>query len=380
MNDKIKENAIRRKDEIINVYNELHKIPELSTQEYKTSKFIKKYLEEYGFEVISGIANTGLVTYIKSNEPGPTLAIRVDIDALEHLIDGKIKMIHSCGHDAHATMGIFSGIVVKELELVKRGTLKLIFQPSEEREETSGARDMVSAGVVDDVDMLIGIHLRPGNEVKLGQAISGLRHSALNTILVKVIGEKTHAGRPHLGKNPIDAIAAIINAVNAIWIDPSIPSSIKLTSVHADGANNSSIPGKGEIGMDLRANTNEAMNDLINKARNAIKYGAATIGCDTDIEIIPGLPAGEIDDYMIRVADESIVEVLGNEGSLGIKNTTGGDDFTIYTNLKPELKNTFIGLGCNLYPGLHDPDMAFAKEALVDGVSILAHMVDKILC
>lgn len=380
MTNIIKESVFNRKNEIITVYNELHKIPELSTQEYKTSRFIKDYLEKYGFDVISGIANTGVVAYIKGDEAGPTLAIRVDIDALEHLMDGEIKMIHSCGHDAHATMGIFSGIVAKELGLVKRGALKLIFQPSEEREETSGARDMINEGVIDDVDMLIGIHLRPENELKLGQAISGLRHSALNTILAEIIGQGTHAGRPHLGKNPIDAIAAIINAVNAIWIDPSIPSSIKFTSVHSDGANNSSIPDKGKIGMDLRANTNETMKELIAKAENAIKYGAATIDCEANIEIIPGLPAGVIDNYMAGIASQSICEVLGNEGLLGVKNTTGGDDFNLYAFLKPELKTTFIGLGCNLKPGLHDPNMHFDKDALLDGVSILANIVSKILC
>lgn len=380
MINSIKDIVINKKYEIVHVYDELHKIPELSTQEYKTSSFIKQYLEKYGFAITSGIANTGLVTYIKSNIEGPTLAIRVDIDALEHLIDGEIKMIHSCGHDAHTTMGIFSGIVAKELGLVKKGALKLIFQPSEEREETSGAREMVKSGIIDDVDMLIGIHLRPGNELKLGQAIPGLRHSALNTILADIIGKGTHAGRPHLGKNPIDAIAAIINAVNAIWVDPSISSSIKFTSIHSDGANNSSVPANGKISMDLRANTNETMNELIDKAKNAIKYGSSTIGCKADIEIIPGLPAGVIDDYMAKIANESIIDVLGNEGSLGVKDTTGGDDFTIYAYSKPELKATFLGLGCNLYPGLHDPNMNFDKAALVDGISILASMVQKILC
>ena len=368
-----------RNEEIIDVYNHLHSIPELSTQEYKTSAFIKECLEKYGFEVTSGIANTGVVTYIDSGVEGPVLGVRVDIDALEHLIDGQIQMIHSCGHDAHTTMGLFTGIVAKEAGLVKKGKLKLIFQPSEEREETSGARDMVKAGVIDDVDMLIGIHLRPENELRLGQAICGMRHSALNTILAEIKGVGTHAGRPHQGKNPIDAIAAVINAINAIWVDPSIPWSIKLTSVHADGANNSSVPATGRVGMDLRANSNEVMDELIEKAKAAIIAGAATIGCEADIEVIPGLPAGIIDEDMARIAADAITEVLGAEGTMNVRNTPGGDDFTIYPFSKREMKATFLGLGCDLTPGLHNPEMNFDKRALVNGISIISTIIKKIL-
>lgn len=375
----LKELVQGRNDEILGVFNELHAIPELSTKEYKTSRFIKEYLEKYGFEVTSGIADTGLVTYINSGVPGPVLGVRVDIDAVEHLIDGEIRMVHSCGHDAHTTMGLFAGIMAKEAGLVKKGSLKLIFQPSEEHEETSGARAMVKAGVIDDVDMLIGIHLRPQSELRLGQAIPGMRHSALNTILAEIKGKGTHAGRPHLGKNPIDAIAAVINAVNAIWVDPAIPWSIKFTSVHADGLNNSSVPGTGRVGMDLRANTNEVMDELIEKAKAAITAGAATIGCDVDIEVIPGLPAGIIDDYMAKVASEAITEVLGPEGTMTVRDTPGGDDFTIYPFSKREMKATFLGLGCDLTPGLHDPAMNFDTRALANGVSIIAAMIQKIL-
>ncbi|MBR4411722.1 MAG: amidohydrolase [Firmicutes bacterium] len=375
----LKELVQNRNDEILEVYNELHAIPELSTQEFKTSRFIKEYLVQYGFEVTSGIAGTGLVTYIDSGVEGPVLAVRVDIDALEHPIDGEIVMKHSCGHDANTTMAIFSAITAKEAGLVKKGSLKVIFQPSEERDETSGARAMVKAGVIDDVDMLIGIHLRPQNELRLGQAIAGMRHSALNTILAEIKGVGTHAGRPHQGKNPIDAIAAVINAVNAIWVDPAIPWSIKLTSVHADGGNNSSVPANGRVGMDLRANSNEVMDELIEKAKAAITAGAATVGCEADIEVIPGLPAGIIDEGMAKIAAEAITEVLGSDGCMSVRNTPGGDDFTIYPYSKRELKATFLGLGADLTPGLHHPDMNFDKKALANGVSIISTMIQKIL-
>ncbi len=379
MIDQIIKLSSSKKEEILKVYNDLHAIPELAMQEYKTSAYLSDYLNKNGFEVKSGIAGTGLTATLHGAEPGPVLAVRADMDALNHIIDGKKVAMHSCGHDAHSTMGLFTGIVSKELNVVKRGTLKLIFQPSEEQEMTSGARAMAKAGVIDDVDMCVGIHLRPIEEAKLGEAISALRHGALTIIVATIHGETAHSGRPHMGKNPIDAMAAIINAVNAIWIDPTIPASAKLIAINAGDARTTSIPGTGQLAVDLRANTNEAMSLLIEKVRDAILTGASTVGCSAEVTIVPGLPAAVYDDSMIQIASQSIIEVLGENGLLGERTTTGSEDFHEFTKAKPSLKTTYLGLGCNLTPGLHNPEMSFNKDAMLNGVNILVNMIHKVL-
>ena len=379
MGKNIREFAENRKQEIFRVFDDLHGMPELSMQEFRTSAFIADYLEDRGFQVARGVGNTGLVTYVHGNEPGPVLGIRADMDALGHIIDGELRAIHSCGHDAHSTMGLFAGLAARELGLVRKGSLKLIFQPSEEQEETSGARAMIADGVLEDMDMCVGIHLRPIQEAMYGQAVSALKHGALATVTAEITGTAAHGGRPHLGKNAVDAIAAVVNAVNAIWVDPVVPSSAKVTAVKAGGANYSSIPDKGELGIDLRANTNEVMEELLDKVERAIITGASTIGCGAAVRKIPGLPAAVFNDEMIRIAEDSIREILGEEGLLGIRGTTGAEDFHEYVKAKPELKTTYIGLGCDLVPGLHHPDMTFNKDALLDGVSILADIACKVL-
>lgn len=372
--------TLGKKKEIFQSFSDLHSMPELSTQEFKTSEYIAQSLETNGFVVKRGVGGTGLVSYVRGDKPGPVLGLRADMDALGHLINGKIEAIHSCGHDAHSTMVLFAGIIAKELGLVRKGALKLIFQPSEEQEETSGARAMIADGVLEDLDMCVGIHLRPEQEAKYGEAISALRHGALGTVTAEITGLAAHAGRPHLGRNTVDAIAAIVNAVNAIWIDPSIPSSAKVTAVRAGGANASAIPDKGEIMIDLRANTNEVMEKLLDKVEHAIIAGASTIGCEAMVKVVPGgLSAAVFDEGMIKIAEESIREILGEKGLLGQRNTTGAEDFHQFVKAKPELKTTYIGLGCDLTPGLHNPDMIFKKEALLYGVAILASMVEKIL-
>lgn len=379
MERKIRDYTGSRKDELFRFFEQLHGMPELSMQEFRTSVHIAEYLEERGFQVTRGVGKTGLVAYIHGSLPGPVLGIRADMDALGHIVEGELQPIHSCGHDAHSTIVLFAGIVAKELGLVKKGSLKLIFQPSEEQEETSGARAMIADGVLEDMDMCVGIHLRPIQEAKYGQAVSALKHGALATVTAEITGMAAHGGRPHLGKNTVDAIAAVVNAVNAIWVDPVVPSSAKVTAVKAGGANYSSIPEKGELGIDLRANTNEVMKELLDKVERAIITGASTIGCGAAVQKIPGLPAAVFNEEMIRIAEDSIREILGEEGLLGIRGTTGAEDFHEYVKAKPELKTTYIGLGCDLVPGLHHPDMTFNKEALLDGVSILADIVYKVL-
>jgi len=255
----------------------------------------------------------------------------------------------------------------------------LIFQPSEEQEETSGARAMIADGVLNDMNMCVGIHLRPIQEATYGQAISALSHGALSTVTAQIKGLAAHGGRPHQGRNTVDAIAAVVNAINAIWSNPMVPSSIKVTAVKAGGANYSSIPETGELGIDIRASTNELMEELLQKVHHAIVSGASTICCEADIREIPGLPAAVFDDELIKIAESSIREVLGTKGLLGEKATTGAEDFHEFVKAKPELKTTYIGLGCDLKPGLHHPEMSFKKEALLHGVSILTNIVHKIL-
>ena len=367
------------KSEIYRVYEGLHALAEPSAKEYKTSAYISNILVQNGINHERGVAETGIVAILDSGVPGPTLGIRADLDGLIHSVDGKEKVMHTCGHDAHSTMVLFAGILLKEQNLLKKGRVKLIFQPSEEDERTSGARRMAKEGVVDDIDCLVGIHLRPIEEASFGQGIAALKHGALTTIGARITGESAHGGRPHLGKNPIDAMAAIVNSINAQWIDPKIPSSAKVTYINAGTIGASSIPPEGTIVVDLRCQNNEEMEILIKKVTRAIETGAETVDCKAEIKVIPGLPAAVYDDGMIQMADSVLRRVLGDGASLGIIQTTGAEDFHEFTKHKPSLRTTYIGLGADLFPGLHHPDMTFRREALLKGIEILVRMAEEVL-
>ena len=148
------------------VYDYLHTIPEKGFEEYKTSAFVLGELEKMGFEDIkSGVAGTGIIVTIDSHKEGPVLAIRADMDALEFIIDGKKTMIHACGHDGHTSMLLAAAREIKDRGLVKRGKLKIVFQPGEER--LYGALRMIDSGLLDDVEEIVGMHLRPKQDLSL---------------------------------------------------------------------------------------------------------------------------------------------------------------------------------------------------------------------
>lgn len=357
-------------------YDALHAMPEVGFEELRTSAWLAQKIREAGYAVQTGVGGTGVVGVLQGTEPGPTVALRADMDALAHVVDGKEVNVHSCGHDSHCSM-----VLTAAEELAKagitRGTLKILFQPAEEK--LFGATRMIEAGVIDDVDVILGIHLRPIQEAKTGQATPALYHGSSYIMEATISGQTAHGARPHLGVNAIDAAAAAVNAVNAIHINPVIPCTCKVTKLTAGGATLNQIPDKAVMALDCRAQQNDAMKTLLEKAEKAIKAGAATVGATAETVVKGGVPGAEYHPEVIELAKEAIRAVLGEQGLLDPIVTPGGEDFHNFVKAKPALKAGYVGLGCDLTPGLHDPTMKFDRSALIYGTDILVYMVEKLL-
>ncbi|WP_332697416.1 M20 peptidase aminoacylase family protein [Halalkalibacter lacteus] len=364
------------RDQIEATYYHLHSIAECSFQEIETTKFLCDQIEKMGILYSTFSDHTGLVATWRGNEEGPVVGIRADLDALWQNVDGIWKANHSCGHDAHATMVLYAIQMLKELEYKPKGTLKVIFQPAEETGK--GAKAFIDKGVIDDVDYLLGIHVRPIQELTLKQAAPAIYHGATKVLKGKVKGVQAHAARPHLGINVLDSIAAMIQAVNSVKMDPTISSSAKVTMVQAGGKNMNIIPDEAVFGIDLRAETNEAMELLEEKVRKAVFSGVCFNGAEVEIETTVSMVAAKSNNWMETVVHEAIEEVLGSEGTFPPIKTPGGEDFHFYSVYRPEIKATMIGLGANLTPGLHHPNMNFDLLALHDGVQIIAKSLVKI--
>ncbi|MDR7866145.1 MAG: amidohydrolase [Sporomusaceae bacterium] len=356
------------------IYETLHAIPEVGFSEHKTAAFLADGLRKAGYSVRTGIGGTGVIGELTGD--GPVVGLRADMDALVHTVDGVEKCIHSCGHDAHSAMVLTAAEALAASRPAK-GRIKIVFQPAEEK--LDGAVSMIESGALNDLNYLLGIHLRPVQEAKAGQATPALYHGASYIAEAVVTGAPAHGARPHLGVNAIDAAAAAVGAVNAIHLNPVEPWSVKTTKFQAGGPTLNAIPDKAELAFDLRAQKNAVMDELLAKLPKAVENAAAAVGATAAVAVKGGVPAAEYDQGLVAVARDAIAAVLGPAGLLEPIVTPGGEDFHYFVKKIPGLKPAYVGLGCNLTPGLHHPAMTFDVAALPAGVRIMLAMVKRIL-
>lgn len=373
MIDKVKEWIDNNRKQIEETYRHLHSIAEISWKEVNTSRYLCDRLLRMGFNPETIENKTGVMAVWSGEGGGPTVALRADIDALWQLVNGDWKANHSCGHDAHMTMVLHTMLCLKEIGYLPKGRLKAIFQPAEETGQ--GAKMVVESGWTRDVDCMLGIHLRPVQEMPFGTASPAIYHGAVVQLGGTLTGVQAHAARPNLGINVIDALASITAAVNAIKVDPTIPSSVKVTKVQAGGSNLNVIPDQAEFGIDLRAQNNETMDALLNQVTTAVRHAGSANGTKVEVELLSRTHAAVPNPGMERIVGAAIAKALSPEAVWPPPITPGGEDFHYYASSNDRMAATMIGLGAGLEPGLHHPQMKFHPEALSNGVCILATAV-----
>lgn len=355
---------------VIEIFNHLHEHPEVSWKETETTNYIQSLVEEQ-YDVTTFEDSTGLVA--TAGEAGPTVGLRTDIDALWQKVDGVYRANHSCGHDAHMAITLGAMFVLEKLGYPKKGRLKVLFQPAEEK--GTGALSFVEKGLVDDVDYLYGLHLRPIQEIGHGYSSAALMHGAGKMLKGEIIGNDAHGARPHLGENAIEVMALLVGAIHGIHIDPMVPYSAKVTMFQAGGESPNIIPGNGIFSIDLRAQTNEAMDLLMKQVDEAIVSIATLKNVQIPYELTAEIAAAEVDETAVRLMEKAIIDTCGEAHLVPPIITPGGEDFHYYSLKRPQVKATMLGLGCDLSPGLHHPNMTFNQDCLIVGVEILVRTV-----
>ncbi|UOR11357.1 M20 peptidase aminoacylase family protein [Halobacillus amylolyticus] len=356
---------------IMKIFEHLHTHPEISWKETETTEYLKNILVESGCNVRTFVDCTGVIGEI--GEGKPVVAIRADMDALWQEVDGKFQANHSCGHDSHMTMVLGVLLSIKEMADIPNGTIRFIFQPAEEK--GTGALKMVEENVVDDVDFLYGVHLRPIQEVRSGMATPALFHGAARHITGEVLGEDTHGARPHLGVNAIEIGAELVQRLNHIHADPMIPHSVKFTKFQAGGESANIIPGNATFSIDLRAQTNDMIEKLTTSVEDAVKSISDYYHVPINLSLESMMASAIVDPEAQEFMADSIRKVLGEENLVDPVTTTGSEDFHFYTLKKNHIKASVLGLGCDLKPGLHHPNMSFDHQMLMPGVQILTNTV-----
>lgn len=356
----------------------LHSIPEPAFQEVKTAAFLANRLRELGYEVEENVGGTtAVVGILDSGKPGPTAAVRSDMDCLLFKqSDGSNKAIHACGHDAHMTTVLGVAGLLKEQGL-PCGKVKILFQPAEEIGK--GALVLLDAGVLDDVDYAFGFHVMPSDMAKAGQIIPQINWTACTLIEGEIRGLAAHGSQPHLGINAIDVGAAIVAGINALHTNPLLGGSVKTTRFLGGSGSLNAICDKVTIGFDLRSTSNPEMLVLREKVRNLVESTAKVYGAEADCHIVGTCPAAEADPSLFKLTQECIVKELGTQGLLPSTSITVGEDFNFFKQERPHLKTASLGIGVDMVCGLHDPEMHMNIDALEGAIKVLTDLTIRVL-
>lgn len=378
MKKTISEFLEKDKTNILSDWRYLHSIPEKSSNEVKTSRYLATKLKEYSYEVETFENGTGIIGVLEGKEPGPTIGLRAEMDALSYDIDGQITYLHNCGHDANCSIMLSVARAIKSCILLKNGKIKIIFQSAEEI--FKGARELINTGRLNDLDYLIGVHLRSKDELTLGQATPCVIHGASANLRISIKGKSAHAARPEMGINAIEIASALINQIKKdLVIKTDMSYSAKATNIRGGGPSFNVIPANVEIVYDFRAQDNDLMEKLKKEAFKIISNFILEDGAAIDFEWINGGYAAKYDKIITSIASNNIIEVLGKQNLVSSLMTPGAEDFHEYAIAIPKLKSTILGIGADLTPGLHKLGMQFDKSALLIGSKIVSFMVYDLL-
>lgn len=367
----------------------IHQNPELSFQEFETSKFIKSRLDELNIKHKT-LCETGVVAHI-GDQTKDCIALRADIDALpiieetgldySSLIEGKM---HACGHDMHTSMLLGATEILKGIEGDLNGCVKLIYQLGEEK-LPGGASLMINEGVLENPKpkAVLGQHIYPGENVGIFSTNSGYVMGSADELYITVKGNSTHAAQPHLGFDPILASASIIQYVQNIitkFRDPLSPSVINITSIHGGSATNI-IPNEVKMMGTIRTFNEElqtTIHHLINTNLNAI---AETYGCTAEVNLIKGYPPVFNNKNLTEFVFEASKEIFGESNVKEFEPKMWGEDFAYYGK---EIPACFWFLGVKnpineTMPALHNSKINPEEEAMILGTAMMAFSAWKYL-
>ncbi len=341
----IKDLAAKYANEFIEVRRYLHAHPELSYKEFETSNYIQQKLSEYGIE-FKVLATTGVVGFIKGKNPDKKIiALRADMDALpiteENNVDYKSKnlgVMHACGHDVHTTCLLGAAKILNETKDDWEGTIKLIFQPGEEK-NPGGASLLIKEGVLEEPkpQAIFALHVHPGMEVGKFSFRSGMVMASADEIYITIKAKGGHAAAPHLTTDTILIASHLIISLQQIISrnnDPFNPSVLSITSVQGGNTTNV-IPSKVKL-----MGTFRAMDEVWRfKAHELIKKQSTELvhamGGEIDINIDVGYPFVLNNERLTTSAMQKAGEFVGEQNIETTELRMGAEDFAYYSHQIP---------------------------------------------
>ncbi|MCP4440400.1 MAG: amidohydrolase [Aureispira sp.] len=366
----------------VGIRRHLHQYPELSFEEYETSKFIAKKLEEWGIS-FSIIGKTGLTGTIEGQNPtSKIVALRADIDALPILEANEVEyksknegVMHACGHDVHTTSLLGALYILNSLKGEWSGTVKFIFQPGEEK-LPGGASILIEEGVLENPkpQNIIGQHVEPLMEVGKIGIKPGLFMASADEIYVTVRGKGGHGAKPHLCVDTILLASHMIVALQQIVsrnADPLMPSVLTFGKINSTGGATNIIPNEVKILGTFRTFDEAWRAEAHQKMKSMAESLCESMGGECEFTVAKGYPFLKNDETFSEHVRSAAETYLGKENVLEIEARMGGEDFAFYSQQMPAC---FYRLGVQNPngTGLHTNVFDVDEKALETSIGLMA--------
>ena len=379
----IKDAAQNYADYTIENRRYIHKHPELSFQEENTSRYVREKLTEMGIPFTTSV-KYGTVGFIGGKKPGKTVLLRADMDALPMQEENECDfasavpgVMHACGHDSHTAMLLTACRILKDMEDEIPGTVKFVFQPSEEN--GAGARAMLEeGGLLDGVDACFACHVWA--DVKSGTVAvnSGAVMASANRFEITVNGKKSHGSAPHQGCDALTTAAALVGELQSIVsreIDPQEPCVITVGSFHC-GTTWNIIADSATLVGTTRCFSKEVNDFLPEAMERVVKNVCAAHRCEGELTYTRIVPPTVNDPAAAEIAKGAVEKIYGKGAAVTMKPTAGGEDFSLYIQDIP---------GVLAMIGIYNPDIdaVYAnhhgkfkvdEEQMVKGAGLLVQM------
>ena len=389
--------------DVIKWRHHLHQNPELSNREFETAKYIEKYLRGLGLEVTTGVAITGVVAVLDSGKPGPTVALRADMDGLPvpeqndlpykstatGMLDGnEVPVMHACGHDTHVAMLMGAAKILTEMKDELRGKVKFIFQPAEEGApsgEKGGAEVMVAEGVLKnpDVDVIFGLHISSNTDVGTIRYRHGGIMAAVDPFKIVVKGKQAHGAYPWKSVDPITTSAQIIMALQTVVsreikvIDDAAV--VTIGSIH--GGNRSNIiPNEVTMIGTIRTLNKAAREHMYEAIPRKVKGIADSMRAEA-IVTLPldySYPITFNDHALMDQVLPTLVRTAGQKNVINSKAVTGAEDFSFF---QQEVPGVYLWIGGKPLdvaevdsPAHHTPEFYVDDSGMKLGVKVLTNL------
>ena len=384
LKDIIQELAKQALPDFIQIRRQLHAHPELSYQEYNTSSFVKEKLNVWGIAYTS-MADTGVVALIEGRNPqSRVIALRADMDALPIHEQNEVSyksqnagVMHACGHDVHTTCLLGAANILQQTKEEWEGTVKLIFQPGEER-NPGGASIMIKEGVLQNPapQGIVGLHVHPGLPVGKLSFRKGRVMASADEIFITIKGPGGHAAAPQLTVDTILVASHMIVALQQIISrnnNPTSPSVLSICSIQG-GYTTNVIPSEVKLMGTFRAMDETWRYKAHELITRQVKGIAEAMGAEVDLLIDVGYPTVDNDPAFTAEAWNLAKEYMSDENVEETELRMGAEDFGYY---KQHVPGCFFRLGVrNIDKGIvhnvHTPLFNIDEQAIETGMGMMA--------